>query len=348
MLVRINRWHLAGIAMMVLIMFVVGISITSCGKSSSGSSTLPAATGIAVDPYIIGAQFFEDIDNDAIKDAVEQLSTLSNANGVFTFANQLTLGSTIALNPSVIGTHNGVAFTARIRSRVNSITATQVTSPLTTLLANGWTEIEIINALSNAGLTGLTVSDLTANPMEGIGNLDSTTLTEAHLLRIRACMCVCSFMTVMNTLIAGEGYDITPISITGTAGATQSLANMVMTVNTALSTGLLTTLQVSMNAITGTPGSMPKVTAGDVIRSAVAISNYIIPKVAADPSTFVPNLAEINSLGQQLGLNFYTIRNKGNASVQYAYANSLMSGVLPGITAFNTFTVNSSGVVVGQ
>lgn len=315
-------------------------------KDDSGSSTpSTAVSGIAVDPYIANARFFEDVNNNGQKDTGEQESTSSDINGRFIFGRPLTPTSTIVINPAFLGRHNGVSFIGRIKRRVGVITGTVVISPLTTLLANGWSESEVISALSTAGLTGLTTANLKEDPMEGIENLDSTTLTETHLTKIRASICVYSFMTVMDTLIAGKGYDITPISFTGTAGATQALANMVITVNTALSTGLLSTIQTMMS---GAPSGTPKVTAGDVIRSAVAISNYIIPKVAAAPTVYAPNLTEINSLGQSLGVNFYNIRNKGNGFIQYAVSNSIIPGALPGIMTFNTLTVNSSGVVVGQ
>lgn len=344
-MIRMNGWHWAVIAMMTLVIFVVGISITSCGTSaSSGSSTSTVgARGIAVDPYVVGARFFEDLNNNGQWDTVEQLSTLTDSNGVFTFANALTTTSTLLLDRTVTATHNGVTYTGNIKRIVDSITATLVASPLTTLLANGWTEIEIIDVLSTAGLTGLTASDLTANPMEGIENL--TTVTEAELVKIRASIAIYSFMTVMDTLISGQGYDINYTTFSNTATARPALRAMVNSINYCLSPTLLTTIQTQMGS---SQYSLPSVTVGDIIRASVAVTNYVIPQVVAAPITFTPNATILSTLGNQLGVNFYIIRNKDNMFITYAVNQSLIPGTLTGIRTFNTLIVNSSGVVVGQ
>lgn len=349
-MVRINRWHLAGITIMVLAMFVVGISITSCGKSSSsGSSTTPAgARGIAVDPYIVGARFFEDLNNDGIQNAGEQISTLSNANGIFTFSNPLSLTSIVILSDTCIApTHNGVTYTAKVKRKVDA-TGTLVVSPLTTLLANGWTEIEIIDVLSNTGLTGLTASDLTANPMEGIENL--TTVTEADLVKIRASIAVYSFMTVMDTLITGQGYDINYTTFTSEPRAVPALRAMVDSINYCLSPTLLTTIQSQMSG-GGAPPGTPQVTIGDIIKASVAVTNYVIPQVIVAPTTFIPNATTLSILGNKLGVNFYVLRNKSIFGI-----NLLISGIntgmgagtiIPNITTYNSLEIDGGGNVVG-
>ncbi|MFH0887879.1 MAG: hypothetical protein V1871_01570 [Planctomycetota bacterium] len=349
-MIRMNGWHWTVIAMMTLVIFVVGISITSCGTSASSGSSTPTvgARGIAVDPYVVGARFLEDLNNNGQWDTGEQLSTLTDSNGVFTFANALTTTSTLLLDRTVTATHNGVTYTGNIKRIVDSITATLVASPLTTLLANGWTEIEIIDVLSTAGLTGLTASDLTANPMEGIENL--TTVTEAELVKIRASIAIYSFMTVMDTLISGQGYDINYTTFSNTATARPALKAMVDSINYCLSPTLLTTIQSQMSG-GGVPPGTPQVTVGDIIRASVAVTNYVIPQVVAAPTTFIPNATTLSILGNKLGVNFYVLRNKSIFGI-----NLLISGINTGmgagtvitnITSYNSLEVDGGGNVVG-
>ncbi|MFH1228242.1 MAG: hypothetical protein V1701_10120 [Planctomycetota bacterium] len=342
-----------------LVVAVIGAALMlgyvgACGnsKSNSGDSGTPApvvaATGIAVDPYVEGVQFFEDLDNDGVKDVLEQLSTLADANGVFTFASQLTLGSTLVLNPAVTGTHNGVAFTGKIKRTVDTITDTLVTSPLTTLLANGWTELEVVNILTQAGLTGITTADIKMDPMAGIENLDAATLTEAHLVKIRASIAIYSFLSVMDKVITSTGITITYDAFVASPTAIALLQNMVTSINNGLSTQILTNIDSALTAVNaiitgfGQP-ALPKVTAGDVIRASVAISNYIIPKVLVNLA-YLPTQLEVTTWSLDLGKRFYTLRNKTHPSVQ----GGITRGSLTDIGNAVTFIISSSGTVINQ
>ncbi|MFH1228241.1 MAG: hypothetical protein V1701_10115 [Planctomycetota bacterium] len=318
-------------------------------KNATGTTTgaiwsfsTVAANGIAVDPYIQGLQFFEDLDNDDVKDALEQLSTLTDANGLFSFVNQLTLGSTIAVNPSVTGTHNGVVFTGKIKRTVDALTGTLVTSPLTTLLANGWTELEVINVLTQAGLTGITAADLTKDPMEGIELLDYTTLTDTHLIKIRASIAIYSFLSVMDGII-NNGFAISYTAFTQNPNAIPLLQQMVSMINTGLSVQILVQIKQAMDiaagylALVGQPPP-PPVTASDIIKASVAVSNFIIPKVIADIN-YLPNLTQCANLSQKLGLSFYLLRNKNNPTIQMGTTLHY----LPSVGTFITFIVNAGG-----
>ncbi|MEI6080695.1 MAG: hypothetical protein WCQ53_08695, partial [bacterium] len=77
--------------------------LSNCGGSDSGSTT----GSKLVDPYIVGAVLFEDVNNDGVQQATEQSSTPTDANGTFTFPNPLTVGSTIRLTATT-GSHAGV------------------------------------------------------------------------------------------------------------------------------------------------------------------------------------------------------------------------------------------------
>ena len=338
-----NMKKLGVIAIVLAIVVVVGYS---CGgtKSDSGSS---AVKHIAVDPYIVGAKFFEDLNNNGTQDVGEQLSSLTNANGLFTFSSALSTGAIVVLSDTVIGPlHNGISFTGIIKREVDA-TGALVCSPLTTLLANGWTEDEVVLVLSNAGLTGITTADLKLNPMNGMDNL--ITVTEAALIKIKASIAVYSFMTVMDTLIAGQGYDITYSTFNNNAiTTTPALRKMVESINYCLSPTLLGTIQSGMS---GAPLGMPVVTVGDVIKSAVAMANWIVPQVATQvggPAAFVPNNALYATMSYKLGLNFYIIRNKTSLYVNDitgalssgAPPNTLKTYALSGILTMDTILAN--------
>lgn len=327
----------------IVLVAVVAIGYSCGGGGSSGSSADTTVRHIAVDPYIVGAKFFEDLDGDEVQDLDEQLSSLTDANGLFTFSSPLTTGAFVVLSDTVIGPlHNGVSYTGIVKRKVEG-TGALVCSPLTTLLANGWEPIDIVTVLSNAGLTTITTTDLTKNPMEGIENL--TTVTEPELVKIRSSIAIYSFMAIMDELIAGQGYDITYITFTAnTVTTTPALQAMVSSINYCLSHTLLTTIQDQMS---GAPPGTPQVTVGDIIKSSVAVANYIIPQVVISPTTFAPNYVTLALLGQKLGVNFYAIRNKSNSLLIAGINSAIPEVLITDITTFNSLKVDGGGNVVG-
>jgi hypothetical protein len=353
-MIKIKKSLVITVVIMILVVILLNISTTiysDLSKDDSGKNTPVVETKvIAVDPYIEGAKFFEDVDNDGQKDSNEQESSLSDSKGNFTFSRPLQKGSIIRLSDTVTGTHNGVAYKCAITRRVDVITETLVISPLTTLLANDWTEIQIVKALSNAGLAGLTVEDLEKDPMAGIANYGAQTLTEAHLTKLKAAISIYSFLSIMDALNNGKGYDITYITFTANATTTTLvLQNMVTVVNNILSPVVLTQMQKGMNGAKLPEGlRLPKATASDIIRTSVAIVNYIIPQVAVNPTTYTPDLEKINTLLPTLAQNFYLIRNKTNQVIQIGASNGFIPGAMTDVLRFHTLVVNSSGVVEGR
>jgi hypothetical protein len=255
----------------------------------------------------VDAKFFEDLNKDGVQNAGEQLSTSTDANGLFTFSSALSTGAFVVLSDTVIGPlHNGISYTGTIKREVTSITESLVASPLTTLLANGWTAQNIIDVLTTAGLSGLTEADLTKNPMAGINDL--TVVTEAELVKIRASIAIYSFMAIMDDLITGQGYDITyTIFNANSITTTPALAAMVESINYCLSPTLLATIKAQMDG-SGMP--IPSLTLSDIIRTSVAMADWIIPQVVANPTGFLPNTGLYATMSYQLGVNFYIIRNK--------------------------------------
>jgi hypothetical protein len=326
-------------------MGILLVACYSCGSSSSsdnGSSTPTdhSIKGIAVDPYIVGAQLFEDLNGNGVQDADEQISTLSNSQGVLTFSSPLSITAILLLSDTSIAPfHNGVTYTGHVK-RIVDATGTLVVSPLTTLLANGWTEIQIVDVLTTAGLTGITTDDLKLNPMAGMDS--ATTITEAELAKIRASIAIYSFMATMD-LIIHNGYDISYTGFVNNADCTPTLKAMVDSINYCLSPTLLTTIQTDMStAESHIPGgvTLPRVTVGDVIKASVAMANDLIPDVAAAPKTFTPNLGNLASMSYTLGLNFYLIRNKDNFYIKYGVDHALVpSDALTGILDMDTQTI---------
>ncbi len=358
-----KRRYLAGLlAVGIIAIILIGFGGACAKKNSSkdtvvSSSAAPsvAIVGEAVDPYIEGARFFEDIDNDGVKDAGEQVSSLSNSLGVFTFQDALQEGSTITLDGSVTPTHVGVDYTAKIKRKVGAgeTTGSLVASPLTTLLANGWTELQIVGVLTQAGLSSITTTDLTLNPMSVIENYDSAVLTTSHLTKIKSSIAIYCFLSIMDGIItATDVYDLTYdafVSCTYTNTAAL-LTRMVDQISFGLSPTILSTIQGQMNAISLPPlvPPLPVVTAGDVIRASVAIANYIIPKVIVDIN-YAPTLNQCVTWAQQLGYGFYIIRNNTNQTIIAGSQFGSTPPIDPDLLTYNTFIINpTSGLVEGQ
>jgi len=170
--------------------------LTACSDGSNTAVNLPGGgitQGIAVDPYIEGA-VFQEIDPDT--GAVLQESSPSNVFGVFTFPEPLTPGSVVELKDTDKGLHGGAPYQGMLQRVVTAADEDPlVVSPLTTLLANGITPEELIAALHDAGLTGLTTSDLYSDPMVGLADM-TTGVTEQDLELLQASMAVDAYLQI--------------------------------------------------------------------------------------------------------------------------------------------------------
>ena len=184
-----------------LVLFLAGLLGCDGGdnhtRDSGGDSNLSTVTGgVAVDPYIIGALFFEDKNNNGIQDEGEQLSTVTDENGSFSFAEPITIGSTLVMKDT--GTHQGLPFTLILKRQINAEDAGQVVvSPLTTLLASGLSSAELLTLLSDAGLpwvAQLQQADLSSNPQAAITGLSADQLTDDDLALLRTTFVAYSVM----------------------------------------------------------------------------------------------------------------------------------------------------------
>jgi len=75
-------------------------------------------SGVAVDPYISGATFYEDRDNDGEQDAGEQESSATDDEGRFSFPGDVSPCSTIRMKDK--GLHIGLPFPGELKARVAS------------------------------------------------------------------------------------------------------------------------------------------------------------------------------------------------------------------------------------
>ncbi|NTV14342.1 MAG: CxxxxCH/CxxCH domain-containing protein [Desulfobulbaceae bacterium] len=163
-------------------------------SSSAPSSSSAVAHGVAVDPYIVGA-VFQEVASDGVT-ILQRQSTPSDANGVFTFPAAFTVGSTVEMKVANKGLHGNAPFQGMLRRSIKAGDGQNITvTPLTTMLANGLQPTDAILVLNNAGFTGLTTADLSADPMNGLANLTSG-ITDQQLRLLQAAMAVEDYMEI--------------------------------------------------------------------------------------------------------------------------------------------------------
>ena len=215
-----------------LSMFLV---LAGCGSSGGGDGipdTDSVTRGVAVDPYIVGAVFQEVASDGTV---LQRESTPSNASGLFNFPKPVKNGSTIELKVSQRGLHGGSPFQGMLRREVNGNDFLQVNvTPLTTMLANGSTEEDLLMILDEAGFTGLAAADLYADPMAGHEGgstsslMNMTTVDDNSLLLLQANMAMNDYMTISGNYRATtddlDNYEQLGI-LRGVAGALKSRLN---------------------------------------------------------------------------------------------------------------------------
>lgn len=164
----------------VVCLLIAGLTGCGGGGGSTGGIDTPVDTapvgvtsGIAVDPYIKGA-IFQEILADGTKS--DNISSASDENGKFTFAQALTQGSTIEMVAP--GLHNGELYAGALTRKVDASSGELVASPITTLLAAGKSEDELVEAL------GVPASSLKSNPMAAIDK--GGELSDADLKLLKA------------------------------------------------------------------------------------------------------------------------------------------------------------------
>lgn len=336
------------------------VAMLGCGNiASSTDDDMPIAltTGKIVDPYIVGAVMFEDQNGNNIKDVGEQVSSISTDKGGFTFQTPLTIGSVIMIDTANCQPrHNGVAFTGQVKSKVESATSNMITTPLTTLLANGWTEDQIISTLQTAGLTGLSITDLRMDPLVDIAAKTAGNITKSDLTKIKATMIMRAFLAIIEG-IDHNGFNLTyPIFNADPSRATM-LARIVATINHALDPTIFASIHTHIANINLTlSGTLPDVTAYDVICGAVSVTDCMIQRVlsSAPYYTYEPTQLETMTWCNTIGPRFYLINHKDNASISTGMSMGLLNSLMGGISStifrqYTTFVINpDTGAIEGK
>ncbi len=175
------------------------VVLSGCGGSGSGGDsglTDSGSTGVLVDPYISGA-ILQEVAEDGTT-ILQRGSTATDAQGHFEFSAEVQVGSIIETKISQLGTHvgepNQVVLRRQIRANDDGLL---VVSPLTTLIANGSTETDVVALLQTAGLTDFSAGDIYIDPMSGLDNLSSS-VTSADLTRLQAAMAIANYLEAKN------------------------------------------------------------------------------------------------------------------------------------------------------
>lgn len=243
------------------------------GSSGGGGDTTAStgiSTGIAVDPYIVNAQF-EELAADG-QTVIQRSSSSSSARGEFSFPNAITDGSFIRMKVSTRGQHANAPFTGIIKRQVFvGDQQPAVVSPLTTLMANGMSPAAIIQAMNNAGLPGLNEAHLYADPMAPLLS-KSGNVTEADLVPLQANMAANAFME------ATQNFDYNG---TSTANTPVSLAEMAEMVKETLNPNLYQQMASSIGA---------DFTIGDLAETAATLCRTVVSQIRQEIASGSPSV----------------------------------------------------------
>lgn len=169
--------------------------ISGCGGSGSGGSAVSSGgltQGVLVDPYIQDAVLQEiSPDGTTIR---QRSSTISDVNGRFSFSDPLQPAAIIETKISSLGTHVGAANQVVLRRLIrDSDEGTVVVSPLTTLIANGSSETELVDLLQTLGLPDFSAPDIYLDPMAAVSSI-SGDLAATDLTKLHAAMAVANYL----------------------------------------------------------------------------------------------------------------------------------------------------------
>ncbi|RMG85880.1 MAG: hypothetical protein D6708_15065, partial [Candidatus Dadabacteria bacterium] len=277
---------------------------------------------MAVDHYVVGA-VIQEVDASG---NVLQESTPTDENGVFTFENPVTLGSTLRSKADARGTHNNLPYPGVLKRNVDTTAGRLVVSPLTTALANGMQPAALLAALEDAGITGLTEADLTRDPVAAFEGKDEASITDDDLKLERATQAVNAFFRALGNYDAGpEAFGQNAALLQKTAAAANQL----------FSKARLDALKAANGekAVEGVP-----LTVDQLISSSIRIMDEIADDPDDDARTATLLTEQVQA---DLALHYYAQGNLENEAVAAAVA----TGALPPVVAAGTFVVDDDGSV---
>ena len=210
---------------------------------------------VAVDPYIVGAQFCADTNANGTCDEGEPLSTITDEEGKFVFADEIADGTAIIMLNTATGTHIGIPFDGILIGSIDS----PVITPMTTMIGNGFTAQQIVDIMADAGVT-ITTDDLARDPMS---LFSGPTVQVGDYPVMHAVIAV-------NTFLRMTSYGLTP------GDALDGNGDLVEPYASALSAAV-SLAQTAINSTYIDAGAPPRI----VVYIGVAISNYLVDTVAS-------------------------------------------------------------------
>ena len=247
--------------------------LVACGGGGGGSTAGGVAgpsgptSGVAVDPYIEGAMF-QEIAADGVT-VLQRQSTASDALGRFSFPLPTTVGSTIMMKAGAKGVHQGAPYEGILKRKVTTAgDAALVVSPMTTVLANGSSEADLLSELQRAGFSGLTAADLTADPLAALP-ADPAAVSDANLKALQANLALNAVMAARNN------YDLSATDLRGTDTALL-FHSLALGVRETLNSALCRDLATAVAAAPQYDSSKGPLAVNDVIATAVQLQRNLI------------------------------------------------------------------------
>jgi len=299
------------------------------GETGGGSTPEPSGTvsGVIVDPYIHDAVLVEE----GINATHLQESTRSDHRGRFSFKGPIKSGSIVKTKEGSQGSHNGEPFRGTLKVRAD-LSPDLILSPLTTLLANGASEAEVVTLMSQAGLTGLSSQDLYRDPMAGVSELGL--LADQDLTLLRAALAVNALFDLY------DNYDLGMNEFNAESQQFVALAEAVAaTVNVSQFEQIVAENAPVLDSL-GLSLSLDY-----CVSAAVKVIDTVVDNLKADSA--LDPVVETQTLlvySPELALQYFVKDQRGDATVEQAIA----TGDLPDVQADVIITIDTSGQIVSS
>jgi len=314
--------------LIILTIFAMTV-IIGCGGGSSSSGSSPdtntegstgkTTSGVAVDPYIVGAVFCIDENLNKTCDAGEPESTASDENGVFTFSEALEEGDKIVMKTA--GTHLGVPY------QFDKMTAEfkggeLVVSPLTTLAEKELTNEQVVALLDPDGLLGLHPAAVNTEPIPVIKG--DTDITDEDLAAIRAN--IGAYMLLRMIENNPDLAALTGEELVDSTEVQQIAEEMMSTITEAITVDKISTFQDMIP----NGANVPDIDIMDVINTAVTVCDHIM-EVAENEYNSSGNLGQAMAAVQSFKNNDLDTFIDNTAPAQYikrVIKNNMVSSTL--------------------
>jgi hypothetical protein len=207
------------------------------------------------------------------------VSSASDEEGEFEFATPPEVGSIILMKTA--GTHNGVPY--QMPEIYAKYTGDDfIVSPLTMVQADGFTDEQIVNMLTLAGLQGVTADMIATDPIDGLIG-DDGAITEAKLAVLRANIALYALVVIAegSDTISDLSIEEAVTSATTDGGAINKiLKGVASVVNSSLNSQNLDGLTAGYAGMIDASkqfidGGLPVINFADVVRVSVAIADRV-------------------------------------------------------------------------